>query len=86
VIQLVSGFVDLFKWNGSDFVATTSESTLVYSYPSIGPTIKVNASELGGVKTFNFFDSSGQPDLRGRARTSRPTRATACTRTRCRLR
>jgi hypothetical protein len=72
VIQLVSGFVDLFKWNGSDFVATTSESTLVYSYPSTGPTIKVNASELGGVKAFNFsvlaisgvaFDSSGQPDL-----------------------
>ena len=72
LIQLIPGFVDLFKWNGSDFVSTPSESTLVYSYASTGPTIKLNASELGGVKAFNFsvlaisgvtFDSSGLPDL-----------------------
>lgn len=72
LIQLIPGFVDLFKWNGSDFAATPSESTLVYSYASTGPTIKLNASELGGVKAFNFsvlaisgvaFNSSGVPDL-----------------------
>jgi len=72
LIQLIPGFVDLFKWNGSDFVSTPSESTLVYSYAATGPTIKLNASELGGVKAFNFsvlaisgvtFDSSGAPDL-----------------------
>lgn len=72
LIQLIPGFVDLYKWNGSDFVSTPSESTLVYSYASTGPTIKLNASELGGVKAFDFsvlaisgvtFDSSGGPDL-----------------------
>ena len=53
-MQLDSGGVGLFKWNGSDYVAPPSQSTLVYAYDSTGATIRINASELGSTKGFNF--------------------------------
>ena len=44
----------LFRWNGSDFTSQgVPQSTLVFSYAN-GPTLKVNASELGGTKRFGL--------------------------------
>jgi hypothetical protein len=54
-IDLFPGAVQLFKWNGSDYVDPPSQSTLVFAYDSTGATIKVNASELGGTNGFNFL-------------------------------
>ncbi|HEX3806301.1 MAG TPA: hypothetical protein VHV52_05910 [Gaiellaceae bacterium] len=71
-IQLVPGEVDLFKWNGTDYVSGTPQSTLTYSYNSKGATIRINASELGGTKGFGFAcaavsgiatDPNGNPDF-----------------------
>jgi hypothetical protein len=69
-LQLVPGFADLFKWNGSDYDAAPSQSSVVFSYASTGPTIKVSAADLGGIKAFNFsvaavsgvtVDATGNP-------------------------
>jgi hypothetical protein len=54
-IELDPGSVGLFKWNGSDFVAAPSQSSVTYSYDATGATIRANAAELGGTKGFNFF-------------------------------
>jgi hypothetical protein len=71
-LQLVPGFADLFKWNGSDYAAAPSQTSVVFSYASTGPTLKVSASDLGGSKAVNFsvdavsgvtVDSSGTPVL-----------------------
>jgi hypothetical protein len=72
VIQLIPQGVGLFKWNGTDFAAAASQSSLVYAYGSTGATINVNASDLGKPKAFNFgvevdsgiaTDASGNPDF-----------------------
>jgi hypothetical protein len=55
VIVLVPGDVGLFKWNGTDYRSVSSQSSLVYSYDTGGATIKVNASELGGTKSFGLL-------------------------------
>jgi len=71
-IQLVPGEVDLFQWNGSDYVGAASQSSLNFSYPTTGPVINVNASDLGKTKGFNFAvialsgiatDAQGNPDF-----------------------
>ena len=71
-IQLVPGEVDLFQWNGSDYAIAPSASSLTYAYAATGATIRVNASELGKTKGFNFAlivisgitpDASGNPDF-----------------------
>jgi hypothetical protein len=71
VIQLVPGEVDLFKWNGTDYVGAPSPS-LNFSYPATGPVVNVNASDLGKTKAFNFValaisgittDAQGNPDF-----------------------
>ena len=42
----------LFRWDGTDFTATgVSQSTLIFSYAN-GPTLKLNASEIGGTRRF----------------------------------
>jgi len=70
-ILLIPGEVDLFKWNGTDYAAAPSQSSLVYSYDATGATIKINASDLGGTKSFGFLtlalsdvvvDSQGNAD------------------------
>jgi hypothetical protein len=46
--------VGLFRWNGTDFVATgVPQTSLVFSYTN-GATIKLSAADLGGTKRFNF--------------------------------
>jgi hypothetical protein len=55
LIQLVPGEVDLFKWNGSDYVFAAAPS-LIYAYDTTGATIKLNATELGKPKTLSFAE------------------------------
>jgi hypothetical protein len=72
VIELQSGGVGLFQWNGSDFVGASSQSSLVYSYAATGATIHINALDLNRTKGFNFavdatsgvaYDSAGNADF-----------------------
>jgi hypothetical protein len=71
-IQLDSTGVNLFQWNGTDFVGASAQSSLVYSYATTGPTIRVNALDLNKTKGFNFaaivasgiaIDASGNADF-----------------------
>jgi hypothetical protein len=62
----------LFRWDGTDFTATgVSQSTLIFSYAN-GATLKINASELGGVRRFGVsviavtgivLGADGEPDF-----------------------
>jgi hypothetical protein len=72
IIQLASGAVDLFRWNGSEEAPAPSQSSLTYGYTSSGPAIHVKAADLGKTKGFDFrtiavsgvaFDASGNPDF-----------------------
>jgi hypothetical protein len=46
--------IGMFRWNGTDFTSQgVPQSSLIFSYAN-GPTIKVNVSELGATKRFNF--------------------------------
>ena len=71
-IELDPGSVGLFKWNGTDFVAAPSQSSVTYSYDATGATIRASAADLGATKAFNFFtvaisgittDAAGNPDF-----------------------
>lgn len=53
-IQLQPGAVDLFQWNGADYVRAASQASLTFSYPTTGPVIKVSAADLGKTTGFNF--------------------------------
>jgi hypothetical protein len=58
LIGLVPGEVDLAKWNGTDYGAAPSQSSLTYSYDATGATIHVSAAELGHTTGFNVgFDA-----------------------------
>jgi hypothetical protein len=72
IIQLVPGAVDLFQWNGSTFAHAGAQSSLVYSYATNGPTIRINTAKLGATRAFNFgvvaasgfaVDANGNPDF-----------------------
>ena len=62
----------LFRWDGTDFTSTgVSQATLIFSYAN-GPTLKVNASELGGTRRFGVsvlavsgvvLGPDGEPDF-----------------------
>lgn len=71
-IELDPGSVGLFQWNGSDYVAAASQTSLTYGYDATGATIRVNASDLNKTKGFNFgtlvfsgitTDAQGNPDF-----------------------
>ena len=71
-IVLVAGEVDLAKWNGTDYGAAPSQSSVTYSYDATGATIHVSAADLGGTKGFNVgldaisgvaTDAAGNPDF-----------------------
>lgn len=53
-IDLEPGSVGLFQWNGSNFAAAASQTSLVYAYQPTGPTIKVSAADLGKTTAFKF--------------------------------
>ena len=72
VIQLVPGAVDLFQWNGSDYVPAASQTSLTYVYGTAGATIHISAADLNKTKAFNFgviavsgvtFDATGNPNF-----------------------
>ena len=72
LIVLVPGEVDLGKWNGTDYPAAPSQTSVTYSYDATGATIHVSAAELGHTKGFNVgfdaasgitTDTSGNPDF-----------------------
>jgi hypothetical protein len=71
-LELDPGAVSLAKWNGTDYVAAPSQSSVTYSYDATGATVRASAAELGGAKAFNFFvlavagittDAAGNPDF-----------------------
>jgi hypothetical protein len=53
-IQLQPGAVDLFHWNGTDYVAAQQQADLTFSYDATGATIRLSQGDLGGAKGFNF--------------------------------
>ena len=72
VIQLVPGAVDLFQWNGSDYVPASSQTSLNFVYGTAGATIHVSAADLNKTKAFNFgviavsgvtFDAAGNANF-----------------------
>jgi hypothetical protein len=72
VIELDPGLVNLFQWNGTDFVAAPSQASLTYSYLPTGATIRISAADLGKTKAFKFralvvsgltIDAGGNSDL-----------------------
>ncbi len=71
-IQLEPAGVALFQWNGSDYLFAQSQSSLAFVYAATGPTIRINAIDLGKAKTMNFvvlalsgitIDAAGNPDF-----------------------
>jgi hypothetical protein len=71
-IELDPGSVTLFQWNGTDFVAASSQASVTFAYDATGATIRASANDLGKTKAFNFFavavsgitlDANGNPDF-----------------------
>ncbi len=70
IIQLIQGELLLFKWDGSDFTLSPTQSSLSYAWAG-GPTIRVNASDLSNTRKLLFdvtavsgivFDSTTRRD------------------------
>lgn len=70
-IELDPGSVGLFRWNGSDYVATP-QSSLTSGYDATGATLRINSSDLGNTRGFNFgvlaisgitYDTTGNPNF-----------------------
>ena len=68
-IDLEPGSVNLYKWDGSNFVSAPSQTSLTYAFSS-GATIHISAADLGKTKGINFWvvagsgvtlDASGNP-------------------------
>ena len=53
IIQLIQGELLLFKWDGSDFTLSPTQSSLSYAWAG-GPTIRVNASDLSNTRKLLF--------------------------------
>jgi hypothetical protein len=71
-IQLVPGSVDLFQWNGSDYIHSDSQASLTFVYGTAGATIHISAADLNKTKGFNFgviavsgltFDATGNANF-----------------------
>jgi hypothetical protein len=55
IIYLIAGEVDLYQWNGSDYVPAQSQTSLTYSYDTTGPTIRISQADLNRTKAFSFY-------------------------------
>jgi hypothetical protein len=53
ILQYILGEAILFKWNGSDYALSATQSSLTSSW-SGGPTFKINASDLNNTRRFAF--------------------------------
>lgn len=60
IVQLLLGEILLFKWDGTDYRISATQSSLAYSWTA-GPTIRINASDLGNTRklAFDAFAVSG---------------------------
>jgi hypothetical protein len=72
VLELDPGSIALFQWNGSDYVAAASQTSVTFGYDATGATMRVNANDLNKSKGFNFVafavsgiavDANGNPDF-----------------------
>jgi hypothetical protein len=72
LLELDPGALTLFHWNGSDYVAASSQSSVTFGYDATGATMRASAADLGNVKAFDFYalaisgiaiDASGNPDF-----------------------
>jgi hypothetical protein len=54
VLQLLPGGIALFQWNGSEFPAAASQSSVSYTYAAGGPTMRVGAADLGKPTSVNI--------------------------------
>jgi hypothetical protein len=74
LIQLIPGHVGMFMWDSTrnNYINAPLQSTLISAYPTTGPVIKINASDIGNPTGFNFVtdvvsgittDSTGTPDF-----------------------
>jgi hypothetical protein len=76
-IELFQQQVNLFQWDGQNYTrsaAGPSQATLIFTDSPTGPSISINATELGNTKKFSFdvtvisglkFDDSGNLDFSG---------------------
>jgi hypothetical protein len=74
-IELFQQQANLFQWDGQTYsrsAAGPSQATLIFADSPTGPTISINATELGTTKKFNFsatvisglrFDDAGNLDF-----------------------
>jgi hypothetical protein len=53
VIQLIAGEIILFRWDGTDYTLSATQSSLSYAWQN-GPTVRINASDLNNTRRFNF--------------------------------
>ena len=53
ILEYLQGEAVLFKWDGSDYTLSATQSSLTSSWSS-GPTIKVNASDLNNTRRLAF--------------------------------
>ncbi|OFW75658.1 MAG: hypothetical protein A2Y55_04190 [Actinobacteria bacterium RBG_16_68_12] len=53
IIELFSGEIILFRWDGTDFSVSATQASLSYSW-SGGATIRINASDLNNTRRLNF--------------------------------
>lgn len=81
VIDLEPGSVFLFQWNGTEFTAAASQTSLTFVYATTGPTIHISAADLGKTKGFRFgviaasgfvVDANGNADTTNEHRDAAP--------------
>jgi hypothetical protein len=53
VIQLLAGEILLFKWDGTDYTLSATQSSLSYAWQG-GATVRINASDLNNTRRLNF--------------------------------
>ena len=53
IIQYIRGEAILFRWDGSDYSLSPTQSTLSAAWSS-GPTFRINASQLGNTRKLSF--------------------------------
>jgi len=53
VIQLIAGEILLFRWDGTDYTLSATQSSLSYAWQA-GATVRINASDLNNTRRFNF--------------------------------
>ena len=60
IIQLLLGEIILFKWDGTDYRVSATQSSLAYQWTG-GPTVRINAADLGNTRklAFDAFVVSG---------------------------